>query len=227
MMSLREWLRHPAAPYAVPFAVFMLLLALMPRLPISPVASLALGAIIAGGSLIGLSRSVLDFRPAMPWWSIALGVAVFFLWIGPDSLIPGWRSHWLFQNSLTGAAKSSLSSDSLSDPAVLALRVLRAVLIVPIVEELFWRGWLMRWIEKPDFLSVPLGSYDARSFWLVAALFAMEHGPYWDVGFATGAVYNWWMTRTKRLSDLILMHFITNACLCAYVIKAGRWEYWL
>ena len=59
-----------------------------------------------------------------------------------------------------------------------------------------------------------------------AALFAVEHGPYWDVGLATGILYNWWMVRTKSLGDLILAHGITNACLSLYVVAAGKWEYW-
>ena len=110
------------------------------------------------------------------------GVAVFVIWVAPDVLIPGWRSSILFQNPLTGKLISSMTADVLGDPLSLALRTLRAVLIVPIVEELFWRGWLMRWIERPDFEAVPLGHYHRRSFWLVAILFALEHGPYLGCG---------------------------------------------
>ena len=65
-----------------------------------------------------------------------------------------------------------------------------------------------------------------ESLALIAGLFAVEHGPYWDVGFATGILYNWWMVRTKSLGDLILAHGITNACLSGYVVAAGKWEYW-
>ena len=69
---------------------------------------------------------------------------------------------------------------------VLALRLFRAVVIVPVVEELFWRAWLMRWLIDADFEKVPLGAYAPRAFWIVALLFASEHGPYWDVGLACG-----------------------------------------
>jgi CAAX prenyl protease-like protein len=154
-------------------------------------------------------------------------VAVFALWIAPDLLFPGYRQHWLFENFITGSAKSTLATDALMQPAVLILRTLRAVVIVPIVEELFWRGWLMRWLIAPDFRSVPLGAYTAQAFWVVAVLFASEHGAYWDVGLMAGIVYNWWMLRTRSLGDLILAHAVTNACLSAYVIVAKKWEYWL
>ena len=110
--------------------------------------------------------------------------------------------------------------------AALLLRGLRAALIVPIVEELFWRAWLMRWLIAADFATVPLGRYSARAFCIVAVLFASEHGPYWDVGLAAGVLYNWWMIRTRSLGDLILAHGVTNACLSLFVVAAGKWEYW-
>ena len=76
--------------------------------------------------------------------------------------------------------------------------------LVPVLEELFWRGWLMRWLIRPDFEAVRLGTYTHYSFWVTAALFAAEHGPYWDVGLLAGIIYNWWMVRTGRLADCIV-----------------------
>jgi len=115
----------------------------------------------------------------------------------------------------------------LLDSRLPARGVIRSVVIVPITEELFWRGWMMRWLIKPDFERIPLGAYAAGSFWMVAVLFAAEHGSYWDVGLAAGIIFNLWMVRTKSLGDLILAHAVTNAGLGAYVIAAGKWEYWL
>jgi membrane protease YdiL (CAAX protease family) len=48
----------------------------------------------------------------------------------------------------------------------------------------------------------------------------------WDVGLMAGLAYNWWMRRTRSLGDLMLTHAVTNACLSAYVLIEGRWEYW-
>jgi CAAX prenyl protease-like protein len=178
-------------------------------------------------AVIGVfSRPVLDFRVRNWAGTIAMGLGVFALWIGPDLLFPGYREHWLLSNSITGHVAAGLPENERNNVAVLILRGLRASLIVPIVEELFWRAWLMRWLIDNDFAKVKLGTYSAQAFFIVAALFAAEHGPYWDVGFATGILYNWWMVRTKSLGDLILAHGITNACLSAYVVAAGKWEYW-
>jgi hypothetical protein len=85
----------------------------------------------------------------------------------------------------------------------------------------------MRWIAASDFKKVALGTYQALAFWLVALLFAAEHGPYWEVGLAAGIIYNWWMLRTRNLSDCIVAHAVTNGLLSIYILATHRFEYWL
>jgi CAAX prenyl protease-like protein len=106
-------------------------------------------------------------------------------------------------------------------------RVLASVVNVPLIEELFWRGWLMRWLISKNFWKVRMGLYTPQAFWMVAALFASEHGSFWDVGLAAGVLYNWWLVRTKSLGDCIFSHGVTNACLAAYVLARDQWQYWL
>lgn len=219
--------RHPAAPWVAPFLYFLLCLAVLPKLGLPPIVELAFWLVSGLACVWVFSRRLLKFEAVAPWSSVGLGIAVFAVWIAPDTLWPGWRTHWLFSNSIMGQASASLPPSALQDPVVLALRTARAVILVPIVEELFWRGWLMRWIENPDFERVPLGSWQARAFWITAVLFALEHGSYWEVGLLAGMAYNAWMVRTKNLGDLILTHAVTNACLCAWVLATGRFEYWL
>jgi len=220
-------LRHPAAPWVAPFLYFILCLALLPKLGLPPRAELAFWLFSGLASVWFFSRRILKFEAAHPWLSLLVGAVVFGIWVAPDTLWPGWRSHWLFVNPLFGEAGASLAPGAMQDPLSLALRSTRAIVLVPIVEELFWRGWMMRWIENPDFEKVPLGSWHARAFWITAALFALEHGSYWEVGLAAGLAYNAWLVRTRNLGDLILAHAATNACLCAWVLFTGRFEYWM
>ncbi len=220
-------IRSPSLPYVVPFGVLLGFLALHAIAPIPDLQDQVLRLASMAAALLWFARPVLDFRVQRWGGSVLIGVLVFVVWIGPDLLFPGYRRHWLFENPITGAAQTTLSEAGQLRPGVLALRTLRSIVTVPIVEELFWRAWLMRWLVSQDFRRVPLGAYARLSFWLVAVLFASEHGAYWDVGLAAGIVYNWWMIRTKSLGDLILTHAVTNACLSAYVVVAGKWEYWL
>ncbi len=219
--------RNPSLAYVVPFAVFLALLALAPHVAFLGKWEFPLRIVILCGVLWFFSRDVIDLRVRQPLASLAIGIGVFLIWIGPDALIPGYRDSWLFQNSITGKLHSSIPPDLLSDPLVLILRTLRAVVLVPIIEELFWRAWLMRWIINPDFQQVPMGTYSPKAMWITALLFASEHGPYWEVGLIAGLIYNWWMVRTKSLGDCILAHAVTNGVLCAYVLITGKWEYWL
>lgn len=224
MTSVAGW---AGFPYVAPFALFILLLAVARPLAVLGVWQHPLWVAALVAVLWTCSREVVSFRIARPASTVLIGVGVFVVWIAPDAFLPGYRSHWLFQNAIFGKLESSIDAGLLRDPVVLVFRSVRAILLVPIIEELFWRAWLMRWLIRADFERVPLGAYSAQSFWVVAALFASEHGPYWDVGLLAGVAYNWWMVRTRSLGDVILAHAVTNACLCGWVILGGRWEYWL
>ena len=221
-------LRHPAVPYIAPFLTFLAVMAVekATRLPTTwmyPLRALATLAV-----LLAVSRAPLASRPARPLASAALGAAVFVLWIAPDVLFgAGYRHFWLFQNSVTGTAASSIPIVLRHSLWFLALRTVSCTLLVPPVEELFWRGWAMRWIVANDFYKIPLGTYQASAFWIVALLFAAEHGPYWEVGLATGIIYNWWMVRTRNLTDCIIAHAVTNGLLSAYILWSGQFQYWL
>jgi CAAX prenyl protease-like protein len=219
--------RLPSLPYVAPFATFMLLLAVSPCLGLAPRAEgLLRVGVLAGVLWIG-SRQVIALGVRHPLTSVALGIGVFALWIAPDVFLLRWRDTWVFTNGLTGKVEGALPLAARGDVLVLALRVVRAAILVPIIEELFWRAWLPRWVDRmDDFRKIPLGQYTRASFFLTALLFASEHGALWDVGLAAGLLYNWWMRRTKSLGDLILAHAVTNTCLSAYVLLWGRWEYW-
>lgn len=215
--------RHPALAYVAPFAAFLFLMAIRKYLPYEyPVRVLAVTAI-----LLLFSRNVVCLRPSRPVSSILMGILVFIVWIAPDILWPAYRQHWLFHNFLTGNAQSSLPAGARTDYLFLFFRIAGTAVLVPIIEELFWRAWLMRYLISTDFEKVRLGTYSALSFWVTALLFASEHGPYWEVGLLAGIAYNWWMIRTHSLADCILAHAVTNGCLAFYVIAFGQWQYWL
>ena len=202
-------------------------------------------ALIPSAALLGLSvRTELLVRLLLPaaalawFWkgipplhvrcpatSILIGAATFVIWVAPEVVWPAWRSHWLFQNQMLGHL--SLPSPNPTNPVDLLLRSLRACLVVAAVEELFWRGWLMRWMIRANSEAVPVGAWQARAFLVTAALFALEHGPYWDVGLAAGLIYNWWALRTRSLGDLMLAHGVTNALLAIFVIVTHRWSFWM
>jgi CAAX prenyl protease-like protein len=218
---------HPALRYVAPFLVFLAFLAGDRFLPFGADWNYAIRFAVVFALLIWLSRGVIRWRLSSLAGSTVLGLAIFAIWVGPDVLWPAYRQSWLFTNNIVGTPKSSLPAGVKASAMFILFRLLSSVVNVPVLEELFWRGWLMRWLISKDFERVPLGAYQAQSFWLVAVLFASEHGSYWDVGLITGALLNWWMIRTKSLADCILAHAVTNACLAVYVLTRDQWQYWL
>jgi CAAX protease family protein len=214
--------------YAAPFAVFVGLMGIEHALALAPQVAYPVRFLATLAAVLLLSRNVVPLRPSTPLASAVVGIAVFFIWIGPDLLFgPRYRHSPIFENSWTGTVASSLPAAALHNALFLSLRVASSVLLVPVIEELFWRGWLMRWLIHLEFWKVPIGQYAPAAFWLVALMFGAEHGPYWDVGLLAGIVYNAWAVRTKNLADCILAHAVTNALLAGYVLFWYQWQYWL
>jgi CAAX prenyl protease-like protein len=222
-----QWFeKYPSARYVAPFVTFLALLTLAPKVGLAAEWEAPIRVCLLATICAVCWPPEISVSPRRWLASIAIGLAAFALWIAPDALIPGYRSGLLFSNSIIGHLHSSMQAAELRSNWVLAWRTARAVIVVPVVEELFWRAWLMRWLINTDFRRVPLGAFTPFSFWVTAILFSSEHGPYWDVGLLTGIIYNWWMIRTKSVADCILMHAVTNLALSLYVIGTAQWQYW-
>jgi len=110
-------------------------------------------------------------------------------------------------------------------PMDAALRLLALAAVVPVMEELFWRSFLMRWIAARDFLALDPRRAGLAAFALSSALFASEHS-LWLAGLLAGVAYAWLYRRSGNLWTAILSHAITNAALGTYVLATGSWQFW-
>ena len=109
----------------------------------------------------------------------------------------------------------------------LGVRLLRLIVVVPLLEELFWRGFLLRYLIREDFTKVPVGEFSWLSFGVVTAGFVFEHSfADWPAALLTGALYNIVAYRTRSLSSCVLVHAVTNALLGVYVLRTGQWGFW-
>ena len=225
--SVESWFKENASfRYIAPYALFLVFLIAAPYVPIPASADAPLRVVILGAVCYVCWPRQLSLSPRYWPASVGIGIAVFLLWIAPDVLIPGYRQSSFLSNSIVGQAQSSIPPAQLHSAWFLIWRTVRAVVIVPVLEELFLRAWLMRWLINTEFVRVPLGAYTPFAFWLTAILFASEHGPYWDVGLVAGVLYNWWRIRSKSVADCIVAHAMTNAALSGYVLATGQWQYW-
>ncbi|MBE7497250.1 MAG: CAAX prenyl protease-related protein [Verrucomicrobiaceae bacterium] len=113
--------------------------------------------------------------------------------------------------------------------ATVAMRFARMVVIVPFAEELFWRGFLMRFLVDQDrpFQSIPFGTHRRHVFWIVTlAVITIHNTADWPGAFVWGALMYYLAVRTRSLGACVVMHAVGNLLLGVYVMKTGLWGFW-
>ena len=145
------------------------------------------------------------------------GLLVFFLWIHMDWTLGASNNPHGFNPTLmpgrTGQALLILS------------RMAGAVLVVPLMEELFWRSFLIRYVINNNFEKVRIGTFTWGSFLLTVGLFGAEHN-YIYAGIMAGTVYNLILYKTRSVAQCVLAHAVTNLALAMYVVFTGKWQFW-
>jgi exosortase E/protease (VPEID-CTERM system) len=137
---------------------------------------------------------------------------------------------WLCLEPLTGGDGTSLANAFHQLPAVWAIvwlgfRVVGSTVIVPIVEELAFRGYLMRRITSADFETISYQQVSWFAMLLSSVLFGLLHGQ-WLAGTTAGIFYAMATRRRNLLCDAIVAHGVTNGLIAIYVLSAGAWRLW-
>ncbi len=155
-----------------------------------------------------------EIKFSFDWLALVAGVFVFIIWVLPEGLYPqiGFSE---FNPYRTGSGAYIF----------ITFRLIGAVLVVPLMEELFWRSFALRYVISSDFKSVPLGQFSWFSFIVISLLFGFEHHR-WLAGIFAGMIYAGLLYRRKNLFDPIVSHAITNLLLGIYVILTGKWSFW-
>lgn len=179
--------------------------------------------VILAGSALFIARSKyreIHFRdlasPLKSAASIVVGVVVFVLWINMD---------WTLPSQATQEFNPAIIPDPAARNLMIAFRLTGAAVVVPVMEELFWRSFLIRYIIDKEFESVPIGFFTWVSFLIATVLFGLEHN-FIIAGIMAGVAYNALLYYTKSIAHCILSHAITNFLLGIYVLQTGKWHFW-
>ncbi|MCE0496554.1 MAG: CAAX prenyl protease-related protein [Methylacidiphilales bacterium] len=207
-----------ALPFVAPFFLFMVFLAVEGWFPDQHYALYPLKTLAVGGVIAWYWRSLPSLKPCAPLAGVLIGVAGVVLWIGLDPVLVHYAP------PLIGRNPFALYPAGLAW-TLFGFRLLGIALVVPVMEELFWRGFLMRWLIREEFTQVPLGAYKPFSFFATTALFAAEHGPEWPLGAVAGLLYGVWFVRTRNLGDVMTAHGTTNLLLALYCLVSGDWHF--
>jgi len=154
-------------------------------------------------------------RPALAptWFPVAVGLAVAAAWIA----VPGGDIGPL--GTLVGELPSGTRA------AWIAARLAGSILLIPAVEELAFRGFLLPWLSARDFETASPSTWSWPALLLSSLAFGTLHG-HWVLGSLAGVAFAAARIRSGRLGDAILAHAVANAGIAAAVLAGGRWDLW-
>ena len=226
---MRLPLSRAALVRVVPFAAFMMLLALRGMVPadgswgIDPrwiygATVLVVGALLAWfwreyGELVSQTWPTLTEAVI----AVVVGLVVFVLWISLDA-------PWMKLGEAT-AGFTPLDAQGRIDWPLVVVRWIGAALIVPVMEELFWRSYLMRWIQSPQFESVVPQKVGLKAVVLSTFVFMLAH-TLWLAAIVAGLAYALLYLRSGKLWLPIIAHAVTNGALGVWVVVTGKWAFW-
>ena len=224
--------RSERVAYAAPFLVFFAFLFLetvvrkigegyahwalsQPRYWIFPVQTAVCAA------LLWRLRSRITLRPLAGFgFAAIIGLLTLAVWISPQVIFKAAPRYDGFDPYFFGSTGWPFWG-------TLAARLFRMVVVVPFVEEIFWRGFLLRFLVREDFATVPFGTFTWRSFLISIAGFCAVHSMAdWPAAIVTGALFNLVAYRTRSLAACVLTHAITNLLLAIYILRTGQWGFW-
>ena len=224
--------RTPTVACVAPMLAYILLTAFAGRFEGN---GYAIGYLLAVAATLGITLALNWNRPQLhPSWRFVPGLVVGALGI--------WGWIWLCQQQWEQAVAAYLPSwlvpgertgfdpfEELENPAwrnaFLATRLFGIAILVPWIEEVFWRGFLLRYLIDQDWISVPIGSFSVVSCLGVSTMFALAH-PEWIAAFAYALLLNTLLYWTKDLWQCVIAHAASNAILAAYVIYYQQWYLW-
>jgi CAAX prenyl protease-like protein len=215
--------------FTLPMALFLTLLGLgetlrnpggnpwvsAPEYWVYPAQTLLCGAVV-----IWFWRDYELRAPRKVWFAIVIGIVVFLLWIAPQQFFG-------FAPRLTGFDPERFSGQPGMYWTIVVFRFLRLVVFVPLVEEIFWRGFLLRYLISEKFTAVVVGTFSWFSFVAVTGGFGFAHSrPDWIPALICGALYNMVAYRTRSLASCVIAHALTNLLLGLWIMQTRQWGFW-
>lgn len=150
--------------------------------------------------------------------ALLVGVAVCGMWVALDPFYPKmikadkpWNPFLQFGPALAWF--------------FVVVRILGSSIVVPPLEEMFYRSFVYRYIVKPDFEQIPISHFHGLSFLVTSTLFGVVHRE-WLAGILCGLAYQWLAIRKGHLGDAMTAHAITNFLLGLYIVYKGAWQFW-
>ena len=218
--------------YITPFALYLILSQFLTQAPQELYPLLYCGVVLVTGVITfvllhkkNIIRIHSDIIAGVLFGVIGIITWIFICKLQLEQSLIGFLPGWL-QPEARPAFNPFLSiGDPLQQRGFIAVRLLGLAVLVPIVEEVFWRGFLMRWIIDPDWQKQPLGRFTLSSFLWTTLLFTLAH-PEWFAAAVYCTLINILLYWKKDLWNCVVAHATSNLLLGGYVLYFGAWELW-
>jgi uncharacterized protein len=226
----------PLAIRVAPYAVFLVLTLCQGRFAPGSQYWFYLAKTIAGAGMLWMAWPfIAEMRWKWSWEGCAVGVIVFALWVGLDTFYPkadelGVKLGLAQATETAKLAATGWNPAAHFGPGILAwvfivTRIAGSALVVPPLEEVFFRSFLYRYLAAKNFTALPLTCFRLGPFLLGAVFFGLIHNQ-WLAGILCGLIYQGLVCWKGRLGDAILAHAVTNGLLGLWVVWRGAWQFW-
>jgi hypothetical protein len=207
-------------PYIVPFLFFAVLTYILPLSGLKELFIYPVKTLIVFLVLFWFWKDIKqEIRFSFDFTAVFAGILVFFIWVGLEGFYPA-AGNDDFLNPFI-----KISSEIYIVYLWIFIRFIGACIAVPIIEELFWRSFALRFLIDPDIKKIPFASFSWFSFIVVSVAFGFEHYR-WLPGIIAGLIYALLYYRTKNLFSPVISHGVTNFLLGIYVVSTGQFEFW-
>lgn len=211
--------------YVLPMVLFLGLLAALPLLSLSyPITYMITVAAVTGATIWGAKvwRSEIRFETSALAIGVVVGLIGLPLWLGIDAITPPLK----FLGTRTAYNPFVEIADPLLRNTFIAVRLYGLAILIPVVEEVFWRSFLLRYVTDQDkWSTLAVGTFSTVAFAVVVGLFGFAH-PEYLAGITYGVMMALLLRQTKSLFACIIAHGVTNLALGIYVLTTGHWEFW-
>ncbi len=214
--------KYPWFPYVLPILIFLSITqaegSFKEQYPYIYIGKVVLTTI----ALVLCRRNWSDIKVERKWnkEAIMMGVLMLLTWIVIDKTV---------NSGHVGTRTAYDPFKEIENPALrmafLSVRFIGLAALVPVMEELFWRSFALRFATQPDYQKLPIGEFSATGVAIVSAVFAFSH-PEWLPALIFSLAMALLLYKTKSVYACVLSHAVTNFGLGVYILATKQWQYW-
>ncbi len=213
-------------PYVLPMGIFMAVTTLEGVVPTAAYPFIYLFKILLVGVALGYCAPRWRQEFQATWMTAGLGLLVGLLGVVMWIVVDRWTPHLAFLGARTALNPFTAITDPALRVGFIGLRLMGMALLVPVMEEVFWRSFVHRFVMDPEaWPTLRIGVCTPLAVGVGAVAFGVSH-PEWLAASVFALLMIGLCRATGNLFASTVAHAVTNLMLALYVLQTGTWAYW-